>query len=139
MISLPSGVFRPYAGVSTAIIIFAKGGRTEDVFFYDVESDGFSLDDRRTKIGAGNGDLPDLQEKYLQWCAGKSDFADRTLKAFEVPANDIRAQNYDLSINRYKQQVQVIESHDDPKDILKQLKALESEIQAELSQLESLL
>jgi type I restriction enzyme M protein len=68
VISLPSGVFKPYAGVSTAIIIFAKGGKTENVFFYDVQSDGFTLDDKRAKIGDGKGDLPDVLAKYLQWC-----------------------------------------------------------------------
>ena len=87
VISLPSGVFKPYAGVSTAIIIFAKGGKTETVFFYDVKSDGFTLDDKRTKIGDGKGDLPDVEAKYLQWCQGKGDFSDRTAKAFEVPVD----------------------------------------------------
>lgn len=103
VISLPSGVFKPYAGVSTAIIIFAKGGKTENVFFYDVQSDGFTLDDKRTKIGDGKGDMPDVQAKYLQWCEGQADFSDRTAKAFEVSVDDIRMQGFDLSINRYKE------------------------------------
>lgn len=139
VISLPSGVFRPYAGVSTAIIIFAKGGKTENVFFYDVQSDGFTLDDKRTRIGDGKGDMPDVQGKYLQWCEGQGHFGDRTAKAFEVPIDEIRAQNYDLSINRYMQKAHVAAAHDDPKEILKQLQVLEGEIQAELKQLETLL
>lgn len=139
VISLPSGVFRPYAGVSTAIIIFAKGGKTENVFFYDVQSDGRTLDDKRTKIDDGEGDMPDVQAKYLHWCEGRGDFSDRKAKAFEVSADDIRAQSYDLSINRYMQKTHVAVVHSDPKEILRQLKALENEIQAELSQLEALL
>ncbi|MDR7052595.1 type I restriction enzyme M protein [Duganella sp. 3397] len=139
MISLPSGVFRPYAGVSTAIIIFAKGGRTENVFFYDVKSDGRTLDDKRTKIGDGNGDMPDVQAKYLQWCEGQGTFSDRTAKAFEVSVEEIRAQSYDLSINRYRQQMHIAEEHIDPREVLAQLNTLEKEIQNELAELEELL
>jgi type I restriction enzyme M protein len=139
VISLPSGVFRPYAGVSTAIIIFSKGGKTEDVFFYDVLSDGFSLDDKRTKIGDGKGDLPDVQAKYLQWREGVGDFSDQAAKAFAVSVDDIRAQGYDLSINRYKQQIHINEKHDKPKDILVRIKAIEVDIQRELEELEDLL
>lgn len=139
VISLPSGVFKPYAGVSTAIIVFAKGGKTENVFFYDVQADGFTLDDKRTKIGNGKGDLLDVQAKYLQWCDGKSDFSDRTAKAFEVSADDIRAQSYDLSINRYKVTKHVADKHDDPIQILSRLKELEASIMQDLSELEGLL
>lgn len=139
VISLPSGVFKPYAGVSTAIIIFAKGGKTENVFFYDVRSDGFSLDDKRAKIGDGKGDLPDAQAKYRQWCEGNGDFWDRTAQAFEVPVDDIRTQNFDLSINRYKQQLQVLIEHEKPMDILERLKTLETEINCDLLELEELL
>lgn len=139
VISLPSGVFKPYAGVSTAIIIFTKGGKTEDVFFYDLESDGFTLDDKRAKIGDGNGDLPDVQAKYLQWCDGKGDFSDRTEKAFEIPVDDIRAQSYDLSINRYRKQTHTAEKHIDPRKVLANLTALEKEIHNELVELEGLL
>jgi type I restriction enzyme M protein len=139
VISLPSGVFKPYAGVSTAIIIFAKGGKTENVFFYDVQSDGFTLDDKRTKIGDGKGDLPDVKAKYLQWCEGQGDFDDRTAKAFAVSVDDIRAQSYDLSINRYKLQVHDAAVHVDPKEILLQLQDLEAEILQELADLQGLL
>ena len=139
VISLPSGVFKPYAGVSTAIIIFAKGGKTENVFFYDLESDGFTLDDKRTKIGDGNGDLPDVQAKYLQWCDGRGDFSDRTVKAFVIPVDDIRAQSYDLSINLYRKQTHITKEHVDSREVLAHLKALEKEIQNELVELGALL
>lgn len=139
VISLPSGVFKPYSGVSTAIIIFAKGGKTENVFFYDVQSDGFSLDDKRAVIGDGKGDLPDVQAKYRQWCEGKVDFGDRTALAFEVPVCDIKMQNFDLSINRYKQHLHTEEKHGNPRVVLKKLIKLESEILKELTELEKLL
>lgn len=137
VISLPSGVFKPYAGVSTAIIIFSKGGKTDEVFFYDVRNDGFSLDDKRQPIK--DNDLPDVLAQWQQWCDRKSEISDRTQKAFSVPLADITAQNYDLSINRYKQQVHMADQHDDPRDILKRLKALENEIQLELVELEGML
>ncbi|WP_421557169.1 type I restriction-modification system subunit M [Pseudomonas canadensis] len=139
VISLPSGVFKPYAGVSTAILIFAKGGKTEDVFFYGVQSDGFTLDDRRTKIGDGKGDLPDVQSQYLLWREGKGDFSNRTANAFEVSAEDIRAQMYDLSIKRYKLQVHADEIHEAPHEILTRLRATEAEILAEIDELGELL
>jgi type I restriction enzyme M protein len=139
VISLPSGVFKPYAGVSTAIIIFAKGGKTENVFFYDVQSDGFTLDDKRTKIGDGKGDMPEVQAKYLQWCEGQGDFSDRTAKAFEVSVADIRDAGYELAINRYKKTKQEEAKHINPLEILAKLKELESEIGNELVALEGLL
>lgn len=98
VISLPSGVFKPYAGVSTAIIVFSKGGATDEVFFYDVTADGYSLDDKRQPIA--ENDLPDVLEKWRAWCDRNGELADRTQKAFSVTADDIRAQGYDLSINR---------------------------------------
>ena len=139
VISLPSGVFKPYAGVSTAIIIFAKGGKTEKVFFYDVQSDGFSLDDKRIKIGDGKGDMEDVKTKYLQWCEDQGDFSDRTAKAFEVPVTDIRDAGYELAINKYKKTKHEEATHIDPLDILTKLKELESEITDELLALQGLL
>jgi type I restriction enzyme M protein len=139
VISLPSGVFRPYAGVSTAIIVFAKGGKTENVFFYDVQSDGFTLDDKRTQIGDGKGDLPDVLAKYQQWCEADGDLADRTKKAFEVPVADIRDQGYDLSISRYREQVHAATVHERPEILLQRLKQLEGDISEDISALEELL
>jgi type I restriction enzyme M protein len=139
VISLPSGVFKPYAGVSTAIIIFAKGGKTENVFFYDVKSDGRTLDDKRTEIGDGKGDLPDVQVKYLQWCAGYGDFSDRTAKAFEVSKDEIVSNAYDLALNRYKEVVHMVQQGSDPKKILIDLEKLEHEILVDIAVLKSLL
>lgn len=137
VISLPSGVFKPYAGVSTAIVIFSKGGTTEDVFFYDVTADGFSLDDKRQPIA--DNDLPDVVDQWRAWCRREGDYTDRTRKAFGVLVADLRAQNYDLSINRYKEQVHEVQQHEDPKVILGRLRALEAEIQKELGELEGML
>jgi len=139
VISLPSGVFKPYAGVSTAVIIFAKGGKTENVFFYDVESDGRTLDDKRGLIGDGTGDMPDVQAKYLQWCEGKGDFSDRTAKAFEVSSEDIREKSYDLSIARYQVRNHIEVLHDDPIAIIERLEYLEIEIALDLASLKELL
>ncbi len=133
VITLPSGVFKPYAGVSTAIFIFAKGGKTERVFFYDVQSDGFTLDDKRMPIGDGTGDLPDVRVKYQQWCRGAGDFSDRTAQAFEVSVDEISAHGYDLAINRYKAEKRVAAEHDSPKELLARLKQLEEEIRADLA------
>jgi type I restriction enzyme M protein len=139
VISLPSGVFKPYAGVSTAIIIFAKGGKTERVFFYDVQSDGRTLDDKRTEIGDGKGDLPDVLLKYREWCQSGADFGDRSAQAFEVSAEEIRAENYDLSINRFMVKAAKAVRHEDPRVLLRNLQSLEIEIREELSALEALL
>lgn len=111
IVSLPSGVFKPYAGVSTAILMFTKGGCTEHVWFYDLQADGYSLDDKRTLLkGEDSNDLPDAIAKWKQYCAlvqknayaeqiGKY-FGDKTQKAFVVDAKDIVANKFDLSINR---------------------------------------
>jgi len=139
VISLPSGVFKPYAGVSTAIIIFAKGGKAENVFFYDVQSDGFTLDDKRARIGDGKGDLPDVLVKYQQWCDGAGAFADRTACAFEVGAEEIRGNGYDLSLSRYKQTRNLEIQYDRPLDILNRLIELERDILKEATALKELL
>ena len=90
VISMPAGVFKPYAGVSTAILIFTKGGKTERVWFYKMESDGFSLDDKRDKIGDGLGDLPDIRK---QWFAReKAKKNDRKAKHFFVPVEGDRGE-----------------------------------------------
>jgi type I restriction enzyme M protein len=150
IVSLPSGVFKPYAGVSTAILLFTKGGSTERVWFYDLQADGYSLDDKRTELkGEGSNDLPDAiaqWQKYRQMVesnltdtAINTIFGDRTQKAFVVPAADIAANKYDLSINRYKEVVYEEEEYEDPKVILQRLKALEREIMADLDELEGML
>lgn len=143
VISLPSGVFKPYAGVSTAILIFTKGGSTDKVWFYDVQADGFSLDDKRTPIK--DNDLPDLVKQYKTYQQAVINneslaaWEDKKQKAFMVDKADITANKYDLSINRYKEVVYEEEVYEAPKVILKQLMALEGEIQAELKELEGML
>ncbi|MBT7444972.1 MAG: N-6 DNA methylase [Methylococcales bacterium] len=139
IISLPSGVFKPYAGVSTAIVIFTKGGQTDHVWFYDVENDGYSLDDKRDKIE--QDDLPDV---LAQWRArdktvADTDKNDKTAKCFWVNADEIRGNKYDLSINRYKEVPYEEEAYDPPKEILGRLKALENEIITDLDELEGML
>jgi len=137
VISLPSGVFKPYAGVSTAILVFTKGGRTDNVFFYDVEDDGYSLDDKRQETS--KSDLPNVLAQYQKWHAGGGEFGNRTAKAFAVPVADIRTNKYDLSVNRYKEVVQEDVKFDPPTDILRRMKRLEAEIQNDIAELEGML
>ncbi len=159
VVNLPSGVFKPYAGVATAILIFTKGGETDHVWFYDLEHDGYSLDDKRNPVD--KNDLPHLIASWKQYRLSKSlpadefighkfkellgdakipeQWEDRTQKAFVVPRADLKANKYDLSINRYKEVVYEEEVYDPPKEILGRLKALEAEIQKELGELEGML
>ena len=135
VISLPSGVFKPYAGVSTAIIVFTKSGKTKHVFYYDVQVDGFSLDDKRTPVE--ENDLPDLIERWKKRDPEKD--TDRTAKGFFVPVQEIRDCKYNLSINRYKEIVYEEEEYDPPEEILARMKALEADIIADLGELEGML
>jgi type I restriction enzyme M protein len=147
IVSLPSGVFKPYAGVSTAILLFTKtnSGGTDHVWFYDVQADGYSLDDKRTplldedKLGAAPGDvlseeehaknnLPDVLTRWRERDDGECD-RERTTQSFCVPKADIEANGYDLSINRYKEIVYEEIDYAAPTEILDELAALESEIQ----------
>ncbi len=125
IVSMPSGVFKPYAGVSTAILIFVKGGETEKVWFYDMQSDGFTLDDKRTKINGG-GDLPDIVEKWDH--RKKQTENDRGSKFFWVGKKEIKEADFDLSINRYKETEYEEVRYEDPRVILRRIKALEKEI-----------
>ncbi|MDP9563002.1 UNVERIFIED_ORG: type I restriction enzyme M protein [Rhizobium nepotum] len=135
VISLPSGVFKPYAGVSTGILIFTKGGRTDDVFFYDVEADGFSLDDKRDPIEAN--DLPDCIAAWGNRDAKRD--TDRTQKAFFVTADDIREANYDLSLSKYKERIYEEQKYDPPKLILERMKTVNDDIAKDLAELEGML
>ncbi len=137
VISMPSGVFKPYAGVSTAILIFTKGGKTERVWYYKMESDGFSLDDRREKIGDGLGDLPDIREKWFAREKVKKD--DRKAKHFFVPATEIRENKYDLSISRYREAEHEEAYYDPPQDILRRLRTLDKEVSRDMDELEAML
>lgn len=135
VISLPSGVFKPYAGVSTAILVFTKGGRTENVFYYDVQADGFSLDDKREPVS--ENDIPDC---LAQWRGrGQRKDAARTEKAFFVPVAEIRDAGYELSLSRYKETVHEVEDYNPPLLILGRLKSLNDEIASEVTELEEML
>ena len=116
VISMPSGVFKPYAGVSTAVIIFTKtdSGGTENVWFYDMKADGLSLDDKRDNIE--DNDIPDIIERYKN--VDKETGRKRTDQSFLVPREEIVEQNYDLSINRYKEIEYEEVAYDDPKTII---------------------
>jgi len=135
VISLPSGVFKPYAGVSTGILVFTKGGRTDDVFFYDVQADGFSLDDKRDPVEAN--DLPDCLARWKARDPEKD--LDRKDKAFFVPVADIREANYDLSLSRYKEVVYEEEEYDPPHVILNRMKELNNDIAQDIKDLEEML
>jgi type I restriction enzyme M protein len=136
VISLPSGVFKPYAGVSTGIIVFTKGGRTDNVFYYDVQHDGFSLDDKRDPQPEQD-DLPDMLARWQQRSPNKD--TDRTQKHFFVSAAQIRENKYDLSINRYKETVYQEEQYEPPKEILERMMSLEKEIMADMEELRGML
>lgn len=136
VIIMPSGVFKPYAGVSTAILIFTKAGETENVWFYDMQSDGYSLDDKRTKL-EGYGDLQDIVTQFQKRDQKKE--SDRKEKFFFVPKAEVVAENYDLSMNKYKENVFEEVVYEKPAVILAKLKTTESEISKELSELEGML
>ncbi len=117
VISMPGGVFKPYAGVSTAILIFTKGGETDKVWFYDMQADGFSLDDKRDKIK--DDDIPDIVEK---WNLRKStNSPGKEEKWFWVEKNKILASNYDLSIQKYRPAKHITKAFNPSAEILRQL------------------
>lgn len=134
VVSMPSGVFKPYAGVSTAALVFVKGGETKHVWFYDMEADGYSLDDKREKISAN--DIPDIVEKWKARDPKKD--TDRTAKAFFVPIEEIRENKFDLSINRYKEVKYEEVKYEKPQVILGRLKELELEILKGIEELEGM-
>ena len=137
IISMPSGVFQPYAGVPTAVMIFTKTttGGTDKVWFYDMTADGFSLDAKRTKVAENN--IPDIIERYNN--LDKEIDRARTDKSFFVAKNEIASNDYDLSINKYKEIVQEKIEYENPKVILKQIMDMEEEFQKQLKELEELL
>lgn len=136
VISMPSGVFKPYAGVSTAILIFTKTGigGTDNVWFYDMEADGYSLDDKREKIE--HSDIEDIIERYHN--IGKEHERERTEKSFLVPKEEIAENNYDLSINRYKEIVYEEVEYEAPEKIIGYVRELEEEIYGGLDKIEKL-
>ncbi|KUI48412.1 DNA methyltransferase [Mycobacterium sp. GA-1199] len=138
VVKLPSGVFRPYAGVSTAILLFTKtnSGGTDDVWFYDVRADGYSLDDKRNPVEAN--DLPDVLSRWKQRNSTERDRV-RTEQSFCIPKADIVAQSYDLSLNRYKEIVHDDVKHRSPLEIIADIEQLEAEIAQGLTDLKKML
>lgn len=137
VISMPSGVFKPYAGVSTAILIFTKtgSGGTDKVWFYDMKTDGRSLDDKRQPIA--ENDIPDIIARYNNLEAEND--RKRTDQSFFVPVEDIIANEYDLSINKYKEVVYEAVQYESTEVIMGKIEAIEKEIQAEMVELKKLL
>jgi len=158
VLKLPSGVFRPYAGVSTAILFFTKTGvgGTDHVWFYDMQADGYSLDDKRNALlpddrqgvlpqpplsdaEHAKNNLPDVLARWLQRVEGERENP-RTAQSFSVPKAEIAATGtYDLSLNRYKQVEHAEQTHDRPADIIAELRQLETEIGEALTKLEAML
>jgi type I restriction enzyme M protein len=138
VVKLPSGVFRPYAGVSTAILLFTRtdSGGTDEVWFYDVTADGFSLDDKRNPIDAD--DLPDVLARWAERAGSERERA-RTEQSFTVPKAEIVAQGYDLSLNRYKEIVHDEVEHRPPLAIIADIEALDEELAKGLAELKAML
>lgn len=134
VISMPSGVFKPYAGVSTAILFFTKGEPTKKVWFYNMEADGFSLDDKRTKIEVN--DIPDILERFEKRKEEKNE--DRTKKHFFVPVEEITEKEYNLSFSTYKEDEEEKIEYRDPKIVRDELVDLEKEILKGLNNLTEL-
>ena len=137
VISMPSGVFKPYAGVSTAVLVFTKtgAGGTDEVWFYDMKADGFSLDDKRSETS--ENDIPDIIERFHNPENEKE--RKRTDQSFFVSKDDIVANDYDLSINKYKEVEYVPVEYPPTSEILASIKSIEEEIQSELNTLEKML
>lgn len=137
VISMPSGVFKPYAGVSTAVLIFTKtgSGGTDKVWFYDMKADGYSLDDKRQEIA--DNDIPDIIERFNHLDAEET--RARTEQSFFVPLADIVANDYDLSINKYKEVVYEKVEYESTEIIIGKIDEIEQNIQQEMSELKKLL
>ena len=134
IISMPSGVFKPYAGVSTAIMIFTKtgAGGTDKVWFYDMQADGLSLDDKRQQVE--ENDIPDIISRYHN--LEKEKDRKRTEKSFFVSKEEIVKNDYDLSINRYKEIEYDEVEYEAPKVIIQRIKELEQQILDGLNDIE---
>ena len=132
VISMPSGVFKPYAGVSTAILVFTKtnAGGTDKVWFYDMKADGFSLDDKRSIVA--ENDIPDIINRWKHLADEES--RSRKDQSFFVPVDEIRGNDYDLSINKYKEVEKLKVEYENPAEVLGRIQALQSEITAALNE-----
>ena len=136
IISMPSGVFKPYAGVSTAVLLFTKTGvgGTDKVWFYDMQADGYSLDDKRTKIE--DNDIDDIINRFSN--LENENERKRTEKSFFVSKEEIVENDYDLSINKYKEIEYEEIVYEKPEVIIEKIKELEKEITLGLEELEKL-
>ena len=137
VISMPSGVFKPYAGVSTGILIFTKTGHggTDNVWFYDMQADGYSLDDKRTAVS--ENDIPDIITRFSNLDAEKD--RARTEKSFFVSKDEIISNDYDLSINKYKKTEYVAVEYPSTSEIMANIRELEIEIGSAMDELEKML
>ncbi len=167
VIAVPSGAFKPYAGVSTAILIFTKGGETNNVWFYDMQADGYTLDDKRNKIA--DSDLPDIVQRYknrlnhdshdlgITMMVAESETSDqantnhspsenqinhssdRRQKYFTVPKKEIVENNYDLNLSTYKEEVYEEVVYEKPNVIFGKLESIETDIQKGLTELKQMI
>lgn len=137
VISMPSGVFKPYAGVSTAVLVFTKtaAGGTGNVWFYDMQADGFSLDDKRTPVA--QNDIPDIIARFA--APEKEKDRARTEQSFFVQKEEIVANGYDLSLNKYKQVEYTPVEYPPTQQLMTELHELEMQISAGLAELEEIL
>lgn len=137
VISMPSGVFKPYAGVSTAILVFTKtgSGGTDKVWFYDMKADGLSLDDKRQEVA--ENDIPDIIERYNN--LDKEAERKRTEQSFMVDLDEIVNNDYDLSINKYKEIVYEAVEYPPTEEIISEIEEIENTIQTEMAELKKLL
>ena len=134
---MPSGVFKPYAGVSTGILVFTKTehGGTDNVWFYDMQADGFSLDDKRSPIN--DNDIPDVIERFHN--RDKEIDRKRTEKSFMVPKQEIEGNDYDLSINKYKKIEYVAVEYPPTEEIMNKILELDAQASKELQELKAML
>jgi len=137
VISMPSGVFQPYSGVSTAVLVFTKtdAGGTDKVWFYDMKADGYSLDQKRDEVK--ENDIPDVIARFKNLKGEEN--RTRKVQSFLVPVDEIRANDYDLSINKYKEVERVKVEYEKPDVILGRIKSLQAEINSAMSDLEKML
>jgi type I restriction enzyme M protein len=130
VIAMPSGIFKPYSGVSTSILIFTKGGKTEKVWFYNMEKDGYTLDDKRSFID-GKGDMPDIINNFKDRSKSKNSFL--------VTIDKIQKKDYRLTPNSYKTQIVEKISYDNPSDIINEIIEIEKNITSELKNIKKIL
>jgi type I restriction enzyme M protein len=132
VVSMPSGVFKPYAGVSTAVMVFTKGEPTKKVWFYEMKADGYSLNDKRTFVD-GKGDIPDILEKFKK--RDTEQFKERKASCFFVPIEEIRENDYDLSCSRYKEIEYEEVVYEEPEVIKQKILELENKITKTLQEI----